>query len=395
MALVTAKQAHGAGRTRAIVVAAIVACLALAVVALPPALAAPSPSAASGSEPVARAVFFYSPDCQHCRELIREDLPPILERYGDRLEILAVDAADPDGAELFLAAVTAFDVPAGKRGVPAVVIGDRFLAGTTDVAEQLPMLAAQYLAAGGVGWPAVPGLPAMMSAADSLVTSSPSQLLAVTQEGDGILDRLARDRWGNTLALILLAGMIAALGLVVMRSIRASREGQAWWSVTATPPARPHGRRLYAGVLLISAGLGIAGYLSYAVMTGTNLLCGPLTACDAVQQSDHARLFGVLPVAYVGLAGYLLIAAAFGLSAVASGVVAEAAARALVALTLCGTLFSIYLTTLEPFVIGATCIWCLGSAAIMTLLLLLSADVTGLSGEQIADNATQTVSGSA
>jgi uncharacterized membrane protein len=147
--------------------------------------------------------------------------------------------------------------------------------------------------------------------------------------------------------------------------------------------------------LLISAGLGIAGYLSYAVMTGTNLLCGPLTACDAVQQSDHARLFGVLPVAYVGLAGYLLIAAAFGLSALASGVVAETAARALVALTLCGTLFSIYLTTLEPFVIGATCIWCLGSAAIMTLLLLLSADVTGLSGEQIADNATQTVSGSA
>jgi uncharacterized membrane protein len=394
MAPVTAKQAHGAGRTRAMMVAAIVACLALAVAA-PPALAAPSPSAASGGpEPVARAVFFYSPDCQHCRELIREDLPPILERYGDRLQILAVDAADPDGAELFLAAVTAFDVPAGKRGVPAVVIGDHFLAGTTDVAEQLPMLAAQYLAAGGVGWPAVPGLPAMMSGSGSPVTSSPSQLLAVTQEGEGIMDRLARDRWGNTLALILLAGMIAAVGLVVRWSIRGSKAVQAWWSVKATP-ARPHGARLYAVALLIAAGLGISGYLSYAAMTGTNLLCGPLTACDAVQQSDHARLFGVLPVAYVGLAGYLLIAAAFGLSTLASGALARAAARALVALTLCGTLFSIYLTTLEPFVIGATCIWCLGSAAVMTLLLLLSADVSGLGREQTADNATPAVSGSA
>jgi len=38
-----------------------------------------------------------------------------------------------------------------------------------------------------------------------------------------------------------------------------------------------------------------------------------------------------------------------------------------------GTLFSIYLTFLEPFVIGATCAWCLTSAIIMTALLWLTA----------------------
>ena len=36
-----------------------------------------------------------------------------------------------------------------------------------------------------------------------------------------------------------------------------------------------------------------------------------------------------------------------------------------------GVLFSVCLTFLEPFVIGATCAWCLSSAVIMTLLLLL------------------------
>jgi uncharacterized membrane protein len=36
-------------------------------------------------------------------------------------------------------------------------------------------------------------------------------------------------------------------------------------------------------------------------------------------------------------------------------------------------LFSIYLTFLEPFVIGATCAWCLTSALIMTLLLWAAA----------------------
>ena len=35
-----------------------------------------------------------------------------------------------------------------------------------------------------------------------------------------------------------------------------------------------------------------------------------------------------------------------------------------------GTAFSAYLTFLEPFVIGATCAWCLSSALLMALLLL-------------------------
>ena len=38
-----------------------------------------------------------------------------------------------------------------------------------------------------------------------------------------------------------------------------------------------------------------------------------------------------------------------------------------------GTLFSIYLTVLEPFVIGATCLWCLSSAVIMTVIMWLAA----------------------
>jgi uncharacterized membrane protein len=41
-------------------------------------------------------------------------------------------------------------------------------------------------------------------------------------------------------------------------------------------------------------------------------------------------------------------------------------------MTVAGTMFSIYLTFLEPFVIGATCAWCLTSAVLMTLLMLFS-----------------------
>jgi hypothetical protein len=35
-----------------------------------------------------------------------------------------------------------------------------------------------------------------------------------------------------------------------------------------------------------------------------------------------------------------------------------------------GVLFSIYLTFLEPFVIGATCMWCISSAILITLIFI-------------------------
>lgn len=37
-----------------------------------------------------------------------------------------------------------------------------------------------------------------------------------------------------------------------------------------------------------------------------------------------------------------------------------------------GTLFSVYLTFLEPFVIGATCAWRITSAIMITIVMLLS-----------------------
>ena len=43
----------------------------------------------------------------------------------------------------------------------------------------------------------------------------------------------------------------------------------------------------------------------------------------------------------------------------------------LMALTFFGTIFSIYLTALELFVIRAVCAWCLSSAVITTLLMLV------------------------
>jgi uncharacterized membrane protein len=115
---------------------------------------------------------------------------------------------------------------------------------------------------------------------------------------------------------------------------------------------------------LALAGLIVAGYLTALKLGGTQaFLCRGGTGCDMVQASRYSLLAGV-PTAMWGAGIYLAIAvlaamprtarrwqAAFML---ASGAVA----------------FSLYLTYISIFVIGATCPYCLVSGGIAVALVV-------------------------
>jgi uncharacterized membrane protein len=87
-----------------------------------------------------------------------------------------------------------------------------------------------------------------------------------------------------------------------------------------------------------------------------------------VQQSPYAHLFGIIPIGVLGVMGYLAIGSVWQFSIMGPSRWRKISLFILWGLLLFGTLFSIYLTFLEPFVIGATCAWCLTSAVVMTLL---------------------------
>jgi uncharacterized membrane protein len=91
-----------------------------------------------------------------------------------------------------------------------------------------------------------------------------------------------------------------------------------------------------------------------------------------VQQSEYAQLFGILPIGVLGLLGQVAIFIAWLVGRYAKEQLAGLAVISLFAMTVFATLFSIYLTFLEPFVIRATCAWCLTSAILMTVLMLLT-----------------------
>ena len=124
---------------------------------------------------------------------------------------------------------------------------------------------------------------------------------------------------------------------------------------------------LWASLSLSGLGVLISTYLSVKRFTGGSLACSRWAQCDVVNNSLYAKIYGV-PVAFIGLAGYLLL---LGLALAALESEGDTRRR-LVALgfvlALGGVAYSAYLTYIELYVIEALCSWCVASAIVITLL---------------------------
>jgi len=346
---------------------------------------APSPDA------VVRAVLFYSPSCGHCHLVINEVLPPLFEKYGDQLDIVGIDITQPGGQALFHAVLAHFNLE--SAGVPLLVIGDTYLIGSVEIPEKFPGLIEQHLAEGGLDWPPIPALAEALASAEPATTSTPAPpeaavtaaatptpafdsttqasvthtptpglLLSKNSPSGDLGATFARDPLGNSLAVIVLIGILLSAGGAVLFLRHKPVTGVA-------PAARSWG---WWVPILCLVGLGVAGYLAYVETTQVEAVCGPVGDCNTVQQSQYARLFGWLPIGVLGMAGYVMILLAWIVGCYASQRLAAYASLAQLGLTTFGLLFSIYLTFLEPFVIGAACAWCLTSAILMTILFWLS-----------------------
>jgi uncharacterized membrane protein len=125
-------------------------------------------------------------------------------------------------------------------------------------------------------------------------------------------------------------------------------------------------RKLVLSIAAVAlVGVAVAGYLVYIHYAGIKPLCAAGSGgCEKVQTSDFAKLAGI-PVADLGLAGYLAILG----SLFVRGDVGRLAGAAI---ALSGFGFSLYLTYREVFTIKAICQWCVGSAVLMTVLALLT-----------------------
>ena len=120
-----------------------------------------------------------------------------------------------------------------------------------------------------------------------------------------------------------------------------------------------------ATAVLAVIGVAIAGYLTWVHYAGLKPFCvGGGGSCERVQSSKWSELGGI-PVAVLGLGGYLLL--------LASLLLPEDTGRTVAALlALVGAGFSAWLTYVELAKIDAICQWCAASAVIMVLLAIVS-----------------------
>ena len=113
-------------------------------------------------------------------------------------------------------------------------------------------------------------------------------------------------------------------------------------------------------------GVAVAGYLTYIHYAGIRPLCGKGGGgCEIVQTSEYSKLAGV-PVALIGLIGYVAILASLLVPE------NETSRLATVVFTVVGFGFSAYLTYRELFSIHHICEWCVSSAVLVTVITCLA-----------------------
>ncbi len=123
-------------------------------------------------------------------------------------------------------------------------------------------------------------------------------------------------------------------------------------------------------LLLAFCGLADSTYLAQHAESGAPLICNAdnLSGCNTVATSPYSRLFGI-PLAEFGVLFYGIL---FVLAALELVLFDRLLRRALQIAAVVGIIASLYFVSVQLFLIGAFCIYCIASG-IITLLILLFA----------------------
>lgn len=324
----------------------------------------------SQEQPEVRVVMFWLSTCGHCEYVINEVLPPLQDQYGEQLEVLLIELVTQEDVDNLYETASLVGIPPNNVGVPFMLVGDQVLKGASEIPNKLPGLIETHLASGGLDYPTYLPLESYLPDQNEAPTETNSE---TDQEGSTVSTPIANSEvpsgdvaeqtsLGFTIALVVLIGMGLAFIYLLYALLRDREPGN--------PRKYPWLDWLIPVIAI--AGIGVAGYLTYVETTSVQAICGPIGDCNAVQNSPYARVFGVLPVGILGLIGYAAILIAWLIQKFRRDRWADYANLALLGMAVFGTLYSIYLTYLELWVIRAVCVWCVSSAVLITLLMLFS-----------------------
>lgn len=151
-------------------------------------------------KPMVYALMFWSESCGYCHQVMENTLPPLLDQYEGQFAVVLVEISDQARYELWQRAMEEAGVPADRRGVPMMFIGDDVLVGGREIPEKLPGLIESYLAQGGAAllpFPELAGVDAPQQTAPAPAQgpaeAPPIHLAYFYQSGCGECDRVQLD----------------------------------------------------------------------------------------------------------------------------------------------------------------------------------------------------------
>jgi uncharacterized membrane protein len=404
----------------------------------------------AGEKGTVRAIVFYKQDSAECRLLLREVLPGFKKTFGDDLAILMINNGDPEGGNLYLTALLELNIPLTQT-LPLLLIGDSIWSDMDSIKQKMPGAIEKAINSGGADWPLIPGLGELLKNIEKLdseeqknwwVGADISQFQYLLS---GFAYKFNHDPKANKIAAVVLACLVSCLiasfylffrsprekisnvyriGIMILLAVglfvgwqlaevssilqakkvfpgsveelltffifgallaayiysfrslfKSSFQQMKIWQIRIVP---------VLSIIVIIA----AGYLLYSELTGAEAQCGAVGDCNAVQQSPYSTLFGMISVAGLGITGVLVATVLWLMHYWGPLKWRALSGTGMWLALLIGVLFFIYLTFLEPFVIGATCFWCLSAAIAMSLEFYILSPVAGESWRKLRGSQT-------
>ena len=128
------------------------------------ALLGPSVARAQEGDAVVHAVVLLPTDCADCQTFVEEVLPPVQAQFGPQLDVLTVDSTTTEGEAVIQALQDKMGSVGAVESNPVLVVGDQTMDGLGVISARFVAVVEEGLAAGGVDWPALDGLDALLAA---------------------------------------------------------------------------------------------------------------------------------------------------------------------------------------------------------------------------------------
>lgn len=124
-------------------------------------------------------------------------------------------------------------------------------------------------------------------------------------------------------------------------------------------------------IILSLAGFLLASYINNKKKKQRPLVCPLKSNCDSVINSDYSRILGI-KLEVLGIVYYTFIAMGYGILNLFIEIPFNALPNILLVISFFAFIFSLYLISVQAFVLRQWCTWCLVSALFCTLIFILS-----------------------